>query len=227
MPSAASSSRARPVSSWSYSSRQRPSTAYPALTTTSRTCSSPGTRCASAAEENPMRGRSSKMLTRPIRSPSRSTVAAGRVQLGAREAQQGGLARAVGAEHDPALVQFHGPVEAGEEVVAVPRRTPTPAIRTTRSSSSLGWIGSLTRPILSAVARACAPARVRRRTGRSEPVPRGGTPRRSAGNAGCGTIRTMTADAPVTPVTRGSFWRRRAIDLLLVASAGCTRARLR
>ncbi|WP_177328712.1 hypothetical protein [Amycolatopsis australiensis] len=37
----------------------------------------------------------------------------------------------------------------------------------------------------------------------------------------------MSADAPVTPVTRGSFWRRRAIDLLLVASAGCTRARLR
>ncbi|MGW3992686.1 hypothetical protein [Amycolatopsis sp. NPDC004772] len=37
----------------------------------------------------------------------------------------------------------------------------------------------------------------------------------------------MSADAPVTPVTRGSFWRRRTIDLLLVASAGCTRARLR
>ncbi|WP_329050927.1 hypothetical protein OG738_02725 [Amycolatopsis sp. NBC_01488] len=39
--------------------------------------------------------------------------------------------------------------------------------------------------------------------------------------------RRMSADAPVTPVTRGSFWRRRAIDLLLVASAGCTRARRR
>jgi hypothetical protein len=39
--------------------------------------------------------------------------------------------------------------------------------------------------------------------------------------------RGMSTDAPVTPVTRGSFWRRRAIDLLLVASAGCTRARLR
>jgi hypothetical protein len=37
----------------------------------------------------------------------------------------------------------------------------------------------------------------------------------------------MSADAPVTPVTRGSFWRRRTIDLLLVASAGCTRARFR
>jgi len=37
--------------------------------------------------------------------------------------------------------------------------------------------------------------------------------------------RRMSSDAPVTPVTRGSFWRRRAIDLLLVASAGCTRAR--
>ncbi|AEK40127.1 hypothetical protein [Amycolatopsis mediterranei] len=39
--------------------------------------------------------------------------------------------------------------------------------------------------------------------------------------------RGMSTDAPVTPVTRGSFWRRRTIDLLLVASAGCTRARFR
>ena len=47
-------------------------------------------------------------------------LAGGRVQLGRGEAQQRGLARAVRAEHHPALVQFHGPVEAGEEVVGPP-----------------------------------------------------------------------------------------------------------
>src|SRR5262249_32895318 len=52
-----------------YASRQRPTTAYPALTTTSTTFSSAGMRCASAELVKPIRGRSSNTSTLPSFSP--------------------------------------------------------------------------------------------------------------------------------------------------------------
>ena len=58
----------------SYLSRHRPSTAYPADTTRSRTSSPSGTRCDSAELLSPTRERSSDMSTRPSRSPSTYAV---------------------------------------------------------------------------------------------------------------------------------------------------------
>ncbi|SKV74769.1 Uncharacterised protein [Mycobacteroides abscessus subsp. abscessus] len=68
-PRVSSMSTARAVSISSYSSRQRPSTAYPADTTRSRTTSLSGMRCASAAELRPILALSSATSTRPNRSP--------------------------------------------------------------------------------------------------------------------------------------------------------------
>ncbi len=70
MPSSVSNSLARWWSISSYSSRQRPSTAYDAETTTSETRSLVGKRSARAALVSPIRGRSSNTSTAPSTSPS-------------------------------------------------------------------------------------------------------------------------------------------------------------
>src|SRR5699024_370767 len=73
-PKAASRVRARSRSSASYSSRQRPTTPYPAVTTTFSAVSCAGTVSASSWLARPISGRSSKMSTRPSCSPRISTV---------------------------------------------------------------------------------------------------------------------------------------------------------
>ena len=97
------------------SSRQRPTTAYDAETTTSRTRSSRGIRSARAALVSPIRGRSSKTSTVPSTSPRMPATPGGRVDLRGRDLQQRGLAGAVGAEDHPALVLLDRPVDAVEQ----------------------------------------------------------------------------------------------------------------
>src|ERR671919_666707 len=68
-PSRPSRAAARSTSYPSYASRHRPTTAYEAVTTTSRTDSLRGMRSARAALVSPIRGRSSKTSTAPRISP--------------------------------------------------------------------------------------------------------------------------------------------------------------
>ena len=73
-----------------------------------------------------MRSRSVRTSVRPSRLAEHLDGARRRVLVERRDAQQRGLARAVRAEHDPALVGAHGPVDAVEDRRVVDARGSRP-----------------------------------------------------------------------------------------------------
>ena len=87
------------------------------------TSSPPGIRWASAAEDSPIRGRSSKTSTAAEPLAEDADRPAGGVHGGGRQLQQRGLAGPVGPEHHPALVLLDRPVDrVQQQLVAAPDR---------------------------------------------------------------------------------------------------------
>ena len=104
--------RSRSVYSCHHGSRA----ACSAVITTSRAVIVGRRRSANDDDTMPMLRRWTRTSTRPSVSPSTSTVPVRRVQVQRRDAQQRRLARAVGAEDDPAFAALDGPVDPVEDV---------------------------------------------------------------------------------------------------------------